>query len=619
MSRSISVHKEKKDGGTEIFREKILYREWARRFTIMEKYTQAITYFEKAIQSADDDKDVRLFLGLCKAQFNFTRYRIAVQISEKCMEIDPNNHQVKEMRVNTLYRMGEFCYSLIHAYNGLRQRKMPFELYIYRANETIETCVGRNTVPDALKRLLPWIKKLEEYRKVLIEKLTVEPDEFEGIDEDQSKFKVNDPVAKEEMYNAKLRKTIARIYLRHMAVEKEFRQRLLENKQTFESPNKESSKMLLHILQESFKNTEFRQSIIRMTSPIYVMLFARSARTFGHKMMIKNEEKIKKCNIIILADFLLRSLHAARMEGDYCLFFKYVERIKDKFDSYSNNMFPLKQKCLNALYKMIAWAYIDTRNLMSLRDEETKIRYLKHHLRVGTTRLPRQRELAWVKINTRQNALKTFRRRLSVASEPLELAWLFHDFSKFLIEIYRFDLARYYAKKARDSAVEAKCEQWILNASHMMMLVEICQNNRNEAKEAAINAIASAKKLGIDYLVDFYFRTLNIIDEVDFERLMITTDGIGIRQRIILELMPDELKNDVDFLFRSMEVVPAKRRLSVMPGCKPIDRKFKLPCRRNTILPCPPKDPEKKARQALLAQYAPSKERPGFIDFENYK
>lgn len=164
-------------------------------------------------------------------------------------------------------------------------------------------------------------------------------------------------------------------------------------------------------------------------------------------------------------------------------------------------MFPLKQKCLNALYKMIAWAYIDTRNLMRLTDEETRMRYLKHHLRVNTTRLPRQRELAWVKISTRKNMLKMFRRRLSVASEPMELAWLFHDFSKFLIEISRFDLARYYAKKSRDSAIEAQCEQWILNASHMMMLVEICQNNRNEAKEAAANAIVSAKKLGIDYLV----------------------------------------------------------------------------------------------------------------------
>ncbi|KAF7394765.1 hypothetical protein HZH66_007939 [Vespula vulgaris] len=619
MARSMGMRKEKKDSQPEIFREKILYREWARRFTTIEKYDKAITYFQKAIKSAVDDKDVRLLLGLCKAQFNFCRYSIAVDTAEKCMELDPNNYKVQEMRVGTLYRIGEFCYSLIHAYNGFRQRRMPFELCIYQANEAIETCVGRNTVPDALKRLLPWIKKLQEYREVLIESLTVESDEFEGIDEDQSKFKVNDPVAKEEMYKTKIQNMLYKIYLNRVAIDKEFREGLLEDKQTLESPNKDSSRTLQLLIQESLQRTKLRLNITRMTSPMYLMFFARNARTIGHKMMIKNEKRIKRYNIIILADFLLRTLHAMRMQRDYTLFFRYVERIKDKFDSYSNNMFPLKQKCLNTLYKMIAWAYIETRDLMRLNDEETKLRYLKRHLRVGTTKLPREREVAWVKICTQKHSLKTFRRRLSVASEPLELTWLFHDFSKFLIEIFRFDLARYYAKKARDSAVEAKSEQWILNATHMTMLIEICQNNRNEAKEAAAMAIASAKKLGIDYLVDFYYRALNIIDEVDFERLMITTDGIATRQRLILELMPEELKNDVDFLFRSMEVVPAKRRLSVMPGCKPIDRKFKLPCRRNTILPCPPKDPEKKATQALLAQYAPVKKRPGFIDLENYE
>nr|KAF7421699.1 hypothetical protein H0235_009535 [Vespula pensylvanica] len=523
MARSMGMRKEKKDSQPEIFREKILYREWARRFTTIEKYDKAITYFQKAIKSAVDDKDVRLLLGLCKAQFNFCRYSIAVDTAEKCMELDPNNYKVQEMRVGTLYQIGEFCYSLIHAYNGFRQRRMPFELCIYQANEAIETCVGRNTVPDALKRLLPWIKKLQEYREVLIESLTLESDEFEGIDEDQSKFKVNDPVAKEEMYKTKIQNMLYKIYLNRVAIDKEFREGLLEDNQTLESPNKDSSRTLQLLIQESLQRTK------------------------------------------------------------------------------------------------LAWAYIETRDLMRLNDEETKLRYLKRHLRVGTTKLPREREVAWVKICTQKHSLKTFRRRLSVASEPLELTWLFHDFSKFLIEIFRFDLARYYAKKARDSAVEAKSEQWILNATHMTMLIEICQNNRNEAKEAAAMAIASAKKLGIDYLVDFYYRALNIIDEVDFERLMITTDGIATRQRLILELMPEELKNDVDFLFRSMEVVPAKRRLSVMPGCKPIDRKFKLPCRRNTILPCPPKDPEKKAKQALLAQYAPVKKRPGFIDLENYE
>ena len=96
-------------------------------------------------------------------------------------------------------------------------------------------------------------------------------------------------------------------------------------------------------------------------------------------------------------------------------------------------------------------------------------------------------------------------------------------------------------------------------------------------------------------------------------------DDITARQQLILELMPKEMKGEVDFLWRRMNVVPAKRRLSVMPGCKPIDRKFKMPSTRRTILPSPPKDPERDARIVLLKQYAPPRKRPGFVNFQEFE
>lgn len=92
-------------------------------------------------------------------------------------------------------------------------------------------------------------------------------------------------------------------------------------------------------------------------------------------------------------------------------------------------------------------------------------------------------------------------RRLSMASAPLELAWLHHEFCKFLSDIHRFDLARFYARKGRDFALKANCDQWVLNVDHLMLRIEIHQNNRNEAKDAAILALATARKLDIDCLV----------------------------------------------------------------------------------------------------------------------
>lgn len=96
-------------------------------------------------------------------------------------------------------------------------------------------------------------------------------------------------------------------------------------------------------------------------------------------------------------------------------------------------------------------------------------------------------------------------RRLAMASAPLELAWLHHEFCKFLIDIRRFDLARFYVKKGRDMAQEAKCIQWILNIDHLTLRMEIHQNNRNEAKDAAISTLACARKLDIDCLVKIKF------------------------------------------------------------------------------------------------------------------
>lgn len=98
-----------------------------------------------------------------------------------CITKDPTNIFAKWMRVETLYNTGEFGNSLVHAHRGERQCRYPFENAIHRANETVENCIGYNTLPDVLVALLPWMKKLEAQRKSLIAKLSADGDEFEGI------------------------------------------------------------------------------------------------------------------------------------------------------------------------------------------------------------------------------------------------------------------------------------------------------------------------------------------------------------------------------------------------------------------------------------------------------
>lgn len=182
-----------------VFQDTVLYREWGIRLTGIEEYDRAIDSFEKSKSSAESE-DLRTLLGLCKALLKSTNYQQAVDVSQRCLNIgeqqhkhwheflptiitifsEPDNHKAMHMRSEALYNVGEFDYGLIHAHNGLRERKMPFQWSVYEGNETVETSVGKNTSAKALRLLLPWIFKMTEHRKVSISKLDEEEDELAG-------------------------------------------------------------------------------------------------------------------------------------------------------------------------------------------------------------------------------------------------------------------------------------------------------------------------------------------------------------------------------------------------------------------------------------------------------
>ncbi|KAL6263796.1 hypothetical protein P5V15_003879 [Pogonomyrmex californicus] len=601
-----------------VFREAILYREWGYRLAnLASRYLLAIDYFEKASKSAEAE-DLRTLIGLYKTLIKCTKYVEAEKLSERCMKIDPGHYKVRQMRMEALFHIGEFGHSLVHAYEGLRRHGMTFEHGVYQANETIEDCIGRNTSPVALLLLYPWIRRLWAHRKLLMGKLEVEEDELAGLAEGEIRFKVNDPEVQRQARMKRLQRVMERIDMGYLTNDKDFLEEIVSRPEIVASPSKKSITELLALASTCYRNATYLQELLRMRRPLYVILFKRREIPKGRKMMMERERKLRRNIVVIRADFLLRRLQAARINRDYATFFKLVDLIKTRFDSYSDKMFPLKQKCLNALYKTVAQVYIDTRNLTCLDSEEMKTRYVKHLLGIRVATLPRDSDIGWMPTVNPKETLKVFRRRLAMASTPLELAWLQHEFCKFLIDIRRFDLARFYAKKGQDMAQEANCDQWVLNINHLMLRMEIYQNNRSEARDIANLALAHVRKLNIDYLIDFYQRALEVVDELDVERSG-DIDDIAVRQQLILELMPKEMKGEVDFLWRRMDVVPAERRLSVMPGCKPIDRKFKIPSARRTILPSPPKDPERDARIALLKQYASPRRRPGFVNFQEFE
>nr|XP_031825313.1 tetratricopeptide repeat protein 25-like [Nomia melanderi] len=303
------------------FRDGTVYREWGYYLARLNKFNLAETYFNKAIQQGQD-ADLRTYLGLCRTQVDYARYTRAAETTEQCMKIDPTYSHVKQMQLLTLFHVGEFEYSLVHAHQGFRRhRRTALEHGILQGNEIVEDCVGRNTHPKALQLLSPWIRNLEEHRKLMIEKLKEEVDELAGIDEEQARFKVNDPEAKAENGFRKLQKVIAKLYLGHLACDKSFLQRLSEQAELFEHPCKKSAEILHYHASKNYQRALKRLQILRMRKPLYTILFEKRAVPKGHKTMIEAEKKLKRDLIIIEADFLLRRLHHVRMKKDYVTFF----------------------------------------------------------------------------------------------------------------------------------------------------------------------------------------------------------------------------------------------------------------------------------------------------------
>lgn len=413
-----------------------------------------------------------------------------------------------------------------------------------------------------------------------------------------------------------LDRIIAKQYLGTLAVDKFFLEEVLENS-ALESANKEGSKELLNLAKKCLKRTKFRQEVLRIRKPLYTFAFERENLPGDGKSRQRVEKRMIRNKVAIDANMYLQRLYEARKTRNYADFFHLVQRAKDRFDSWKVETFPMKKQCLDLLYEMIGWTYLDPRDVTGLSDPSTKILHLKHHLGVRVGFLPRDAELAWIPTENEGNALEVFRKRLALASQPLELAWLFHELSKFYIEIERYDLARFYAKKSRDSGYEARNDPWTLNAHHLMIRIEIHQHNKTEAREAAVLAYLGAKRLRITYLQDFYRRIVKLVNDIDLSTI-VAVDSVTERENLILGLMPEDLKAEANFLIQRMRAVPANRRISVMPGCRPIDQGPDASFKRNTILPKPPRNPVEEAKQELLRQYAPSRKILGWVDFDDY-
>lgn len=142
-----------------------------------------------------------------------------------------------------------------------------------------------------------------------------------GIDEENTKFKVNDPDSMRADYLKKLYRSMAEYYLQSLSKDKKFVEDLLERPGIW-SANKKHSEELERLAKMCLRRATGRQEILRARRPLYFFRFRNQKRPYGHKMMMLKEKEIVKNNIIIHADFLINTLNTLRKKRDYAMFFR---------------------------------------------------------------------------------------------------------------------------------------------------------------------------------------------------------------------------------------------------------------------------------------------------------
>lgn len=102
-----------------------------------------------------------------------------------------------------------------------------------------------------------------------------------------------------------------------------------------------------------------------------------------------------------------------------------------------------------------------------------------------------------------------YEKRLFRAESPEELAWLYHELSRFSFEMRNFEMARMYARKCITEANTCKKLKWIMNAMILIVRIDIVQKNKNDAKNQAKHAKKIAARLKDEEMNDFLDRVSN--------------------------------------------------------------------------------------------------------------
>ncbi|XP_072937084.1 outer dynein arm-docking complex subunit 4-like [Epargyreus clarus] len=125
----------------------------ARAEMMRERYRTALTFVDKAIELAPEEKAAYVARSRCYLLLGEPRSALAD--AETALKLDPKHAKALLSKAEALYYCGEFELSLVHYHRGLRARPdlSEFRLGVQKAQEAIENTIGSvKQVKKSVKR-----------------------------------------------------------------------------------------------------------------------------------------------------------------------------------------------------------------------------------------------------------------------------------------------------------------------------------------------------------------------------------------------------------------------------------------------------------------------------------
>lgn len=348
----------------------------------------------------------------------------------------------------------------------------------------------------------------------------------------------------------------------------------LRNESGVACPNEAGTEKILALAKSGYKTVKYKEELLRARRPFYFIKYQEATSSGGLKERQEEQLKHKRERVKKEVDSIVSRLEEALKDKSWSLVVELSDKLKSYCDQKSKNILPDRETYLNMLYDTVCQAHFDLKRINTEQYEWDQEKRIYKMLGLHLSREPSTDsvidQFKDVFVDWKKQVRK-YSDRLRKASNPKEMCWLYHELSRFHIELKQYELGRVYARKCINESKRIENNKWVINALMLVMRINIAQHSKNDAKADAQEAMEVARAMNDYKLVQFVEKCKTVIGKITFDKKL-GPKVLQQRENKIVQMMAgDKMKDEAAHLFRMMSAMPAARRMSVMPGIRITD------------------------------------------------